>query len=362
MRVRIAVALLSFFSFSQNTISAKEVFVPLISGEVYADGRPIDRVVEVRLEASNSSLVASAYTFGSQRFTFRNVSIVWEDNYFLVIKDLAFKELRHELHLTDFTQDSASSSIVHFGASIILELQSLPPEKKAGNEKRTGPKSVDARQLKAEIPGEARREYNLALERSGANDPTGALAHLEKAVALAPEYYDALNKLGAEYMRSGQYSKAEAILKRACVLNPNDPLPLTNLGILYLQYSDRQDFITKVKGVGDTESGRNSLIKAAEFFEKALRLNPLAPRANLHLGTALYKLGDYEKAETLLLNTLGLDDQMHEARLLLINIYHRQKRYEDALKQIAVYLQANPGSPDRKQLEALQAQMQASSY
>jgi Flp pilus assembly protein TadD len=348
-------------AFSPGAVLAVEGMVPLFTGEVYADGRPINRVVEVRFEASNSSLVASAYTFGSARFTFRNITLAMEENYYLAIRDLDFKELRYELHMNDFVPDSASSSVFHFAGSIVLELQSLPKEKKAGDERKAGPKAVDARQLKAEISGNARREYNLALENIAAGNSKAAVAHLEKAVELAPDYYDALNKLGGEYARSGRYKEAEVILDRARTLNPNDPLPLTNLGILYLKQGERLEFVAAVKAGSGSDEPLTFYDKAAEVFEKALRLNPLSPRANYYLGTALYKAGVDERAEPLLLNALDLDGQMHEARLALISVYARHQRYDDALKQISAYLDANPGSPERKRLEALMVKMKGAS-
>jgi tetratricopeptide (TPR) repeat protein len=209
------------------------------------------------------------------------------------------------------------------------------------------------RQLEAEISSEARREYNLALQNIAAGDSRTARTHLEKAVELAPDYYDALNKLGVEYLRAGQYRKAEAILDRAHGINPNDPLPLTNLGILHFQEGE-------ALAHAGSDGVEASYRKAVDLFEKALRLDPLSPRTNFHLGTALYKIGDYERAESLLINALAQDGQMHEARLTLLNIYTRQRRYDDALKQISAYLQANPDSPQRKQLEALRIQIESS--
>jgi Flp pilus assembly protein TadD len=355
--VRTILAALFILIFWQGAAMAAEAMVPLFTGEVYADGRPINRVVEVRLEAANSSLVASAYTFGSARFTFRNITMVMEENYYLVIRDLDFKELRYELHMNDFYRDSADSRVFHFAGSIVLELQSLPKEKKAGDERKAGPKAVDARQLKAEISGNARREYNLALENIAAGNNNAAIAHLEKAVELAPDYYDALNKLGAEYIRSGRHIEAEVVLDRARTLNPNDPLPLTNLGILYLKQGERIEFVAAVKAGSESEAPLTFFDKAVEVFEKALRLNPLSPRASFYLGTALYKAGVDERAEPLLLNALDLDGQMHEARLPLIYVYSRHQRCDDARKQISAYLVANPGSPEKKRLEGLMVKM-----
>jgi Flp pilus assembly protein TadD len=356
MIARAIFAVIFLWTLLQMGAAAQEAMVPSFSGELFADGRPVDRLIEVRLEAQDSSLIANAYTFGSSRFTFSDVTLRLDTNYFLVIKEYGFKELRYRLHLEDFVKDSSRPGIYHFRGFIILDLESLPPGKKAGEERITGPKAVDARQLKATISDEAQREYNLALEDAAAGDGKATLKHLEKAVELAPEYYDALNKLGVEYIKAGQYRKAEAILDRACALNPNDPLPLTNLGTLHFQ--EGESGALAVAGQADADAIEASYRKAVDVFERALRLSPLDPRINFYLGTALYKIGAYERAESLLDNALTLDGRMHEARLALVNIYVRQRRYEEALRQISAYLEANPDSPQREELKALRIKIE----
>jgi tetratricopeptide (TPR) repeat protein len=322
---------------------------------VFVDGRAADRMIEIRLEAQDLSTVATAYTSGSSRFTFRNVSLQPDGTYFLVIRESGFKEIRNRLYLEDFHKDPTRPGVMHFGGLVRLFLESLPPEGKA----ITGPKAVDARQLKAEIPDKARREYNLALEKVADGDNKAALANLEKAVELAPEYYDALNKLGVEYLKAGQFRKAEAILDRARALNPNDPLPLTNLGTLHYQEGERLTLAAGDEAALDVIGA--SYRKAVDLFEKAVRLDPVAPRPNFYLGTALFKVGAYERAESVLINALALDGQMHEARLALLNIYIRQRRYDAALKQISAYLEANPVSPQRQQIETLRTQIESNS-
>lgn len=87
-----------------------------------------------------------------------------------------------------------------------------------------------------------------------------------------------------------------------------------------------------------------------DALEKALRLGPQTPDASFYLGTALYKTGAYERAEPLLVDALVLDSGMHEARLVLLNIYTRLGRFKDALQQISMCLDARPDSPNREQL------------
>jgi tetratricopeptide (TPR) repeat protein len=333
---------------------ARLVVVTLFGGTVFADGRPIEKAVAVRLEAENSALVATTYTGDLGRFLFRNLELDIDEGHYLVINEPGFKELRYWLGKDYFLQDSAMASIVHSRGSVMLDLVRIPPEKKV---RQTGPMAVDARQLKAEISEEARREYNLALKDGVEGKSREMLGHLEKAIGLAPEYYDALTRLGSEYMKAGQPEKARLILERAQALNPNDPIPLTNLGILQFQQGENVD----TAGANSSAEAEASFRNALELFEKALQLNPRDPRVNLYLGIVHYKLGSYDQSEQLLVHALALDERMYEARLTLISIYSRVHRYKDALTQIAEYLRANPDAPQRKQLEGLQKQIQESS-
>lgn len=87
---------------------------------------------------------------------------------------------------------------------------------------------VSLRQLS--IPEKAHGEYQKAMARLAKHDSSGALDHLEKAVALAPQYAEALNTLGTIYYRRQEFPKAEAIFRRALQQSPESFEPLVNLG------------------------------------------------------------------------------------------------------------------------------------
>ena len=46
------------------------------------------------------------------------------------------------------------------------------------------------------------------------------------------------------------------------------------------------------------------------------------------------------------------------ARLMLVNVYMKQRRYREALDQLNAYLAETPASPERKAAEQLQSQIQ----
>jgi Flp pilus assembly protein TadD len=316
-------------------------------------------MIEVRLERRDSSLVANAYTRGSNEFSFAFDLFDPADNYSLVIREPGYKELHFPLEPGSFHREiiTPTRSIYTYGGIALLELESLPKEE-VSQELLKGPRVVDIRQLEAQIPEEARQEFDLAKRDFAGGNSGSALTHLEKAVELAPKYYDAVNMLGAEYLKAGQYEKAEPMLNQAHALNPNDPSTLTNLGTLYFQEGERLESAAGNADAG-IKQGEASYRKAVEMLEKALQLDPRGPRANYYLGTVLYKVGDYERAESMLINALALDNHLQDAHLSLLNIYIRQKRYGAALEQISAYLEANPNAPQREQIENLRIQIES---
>jgi Flp pilus assembly protein TadD len=357
MLTRTIVACMGVWAFAQSAALAQTAFVPSFGGRVFADGRPVTWVVEVRLEGQDSSVVETAHTRGSSEFSFRNITLQGSSNYFLVVKEPGYRELRFALDPRDFGRDSRSPGILFYKGFISLNIESIPSEERENPRHAAGPKGVDVEQLREQIPNKARQEYKQALRDIAAGKNDAARKHLEKAVDLAPRYNDALNKLGVEYLRAREYRKAQTFLERARSLNPNDSLPVTNLGVLYFEEGER---LASTGAGPESEAIKAVYFKAVDLLEEALRLDPLVPRTNFYLGTVLYRIGVYARAESLLINSLALDGQMHQARLALLNLYMRQNRYQDALAQTAAFLAENPDDPQRQQMEKLKTQIENS--
>jgi len=145
---------------------------------------------------------------------------------------------------------------------------------------------------------------------------------------------------------------------------------LTNLGAVYFMRGEmlasagtENDDIDVAEYIEDDSDAKPDAAgtfyrKALEALQEARQQNLLTPRAGFYLGTVLYRMGDYDKAESVLTDALDQDAQLHDARLSLLNIYMRQERYGEALEQISAYLDANPQTPQREQLERFKAQIE----
>jgi Tfp pilus assembly protein PilF len=328
--------------FAASPASSQNSMIGRLSGRVMEDGRPIRRLVEVRLESSTSGVIDTAYTIGSEEFEFRAVPINTMERHFLVIEEIGYSEVRYELRVG--RDPFGIGAIADFGV-IFLYLESLPPEDDGLGLGDT----VDLRQLGALIPDEAREAYQAGLEELDQGDSAAGLESLELSVELAPEFYDALIKLGVEYLNLTRYSDAKQMLGRAYDLNENDSILLTNLGSLHFQ--EGQALERSALTDENLDTAMTSFALAVDFLRAAARLDPASARVNYYLGSAEYKTGSLDEAEESLFLSLEKSPSMDAARLTLINVYVRQQRHEAALEQITLYLEANPDTPERESME-----------
>jgi len=74
---------------------------------------------------------------------------------------------------------------------------------------------------------------------------------------------------------------------------------------------------------------------------------PWSSDGNYYPGSALYKLNQLSDSEAALRSALRDANPRQDARLMLVNIYLKQKRYQEALDQLDAYLMAVPNSPQR---------------
>jgi len=292
-----------------------------------------DERVEVRLERSGRQLIDTVFSDGVGNFMFRNLL---PDQYFVRVKVDGYQEARERVEL--------SSSFTRT-ATLTMFLQSETIVRKESSEGFEGdPAVVDINELRADYPKKAVEEYEKALEDAEKWNSKKAIDRLEKAVKLAPDFYQAQNNLGVQYQQLGRYRDAERTFQLTRELSKTAAQPLINLGSMYLEEGQAQI------GAGRNEEGDATFRKAVGLLEEAVTLNGFSARARYFLGSALFKTNAYDRSETMLQRAIELDDQMHEVRLMLVNVFMKQQRYQEVLDQLGAYVENNPDSP---QVEAV---------
>jgi len=298
-------------------------------------------IVEVRFETDGGQPIGFAYADSGGEFNFQRTGISLDQNLYVVVNIEGFKPYRERVY------GGLGTGTFDGFVTIFLERESTVSVAAKG-----GASVVDLKQLRARIPGKAVDEYERALKESSKGNRAKAVEGLQRAIKLAPDFYEAQNTLGIQYLALQRYDDAESTLLRARDLSPKAAEPLINLGTLYYQRGETQS------DAGRSEEAAATFQKAADVLEESIRRNPLSASAHSYFGAALYKLGSYDRAETVLNQALELDAEQHNARLMLVNVYTKSSRYSEALEQTNIFLAKNPKAPQRPALEKIKEQIE----
>lgn len=183
---------------------------------------------------------------------------------------------------------------------------------------------VSARQLA--VADRAWKEYNDAQKDLARRDIEGAVAHLERAVEIAPQFSTAWNNLGTIAYQTRQYEKAAGHFRESLRQDPDAYEPLVNLGgtLLSLGQPDQ----------------------ALPFnLQSALR-RPEDALANSQLGMNYHFLGKPDLGIKYLNIAKKLDPaHFSNPQLVLADIYLRRNDGPAAADELEEFLKLHPDWP-----------------
>lgn len=215
----------------------------------------------------------------------------------------------------------------------------LPYKKGRGPTTGTATNSAPGSIFVQEVPNPAREAYERAareMEEGRLNDE--ALASLQRAVALFPEYYAALDLLGQEYIRRANYDAAQTVLAKAVAVNPRGFTSWYSLG--YAQYKLRL------------------LPSAAESLSRSASLNAKSLNTQLVLGTVQRLQKQWAAAETHLTRAKSLSKKPPaEVYWQLALLYNQTGRNALAADELDLFLKAQPDSRDAEKIRKLSADL-----
>lgn len=117
------------------------------------------------------------------------------------------------------------------------------------------------------VPKPAQTSYESALKLSKQGKKEDAIAALQEAIRIFPDYFNAHFALGSELMKAGKHGEAIAQLDEARRINPRDDRTYELFGLVLMQ--------------------QKKYAIAAAVFAEASRLNALNPQYPLMRGIAL---------------------------------------------------------------------------
>jgi tetratricopeptide (TPR) repeat protein len=260
---------------------------------------PAENVI-VRLEKLSGGLVAEEQTDRLGKFRFSGLE---PTQYIVMVRQLGYVEIRREVNLVMTSAE-------------YVQLQLIPDN----SSNSSG--LVPSRLLDANVPAEARKEFEKGEASIFSRKIPEGISHLEKAVAIYPNFLEAELRLGTAYMDTKQFEKAERSLRRALEINSKTANAFFALGELYLQ-----------------QKKYNESTKA---LRQGLAIENRSWQGHLTLGRAYWDTGDVVQAGRQVALALQLKPDYAEAHLLAGNIFLRAHKLEDAQIEFEEYLKLAP--------------------
>ena len=288
--------------------------------------------VRVFLQNEGYSPMGSAMTDASGRFQFRNVS---SGVYYVEVEPGAtgYERQKQRIEARPFNERRGGG-----GGGEVFRLDIVMVGKKPTG--AASDKSSSLILFHQEIPDAAKQEYERGRKSLDKGDYDGATRALQQAVSLFPDYYDALELLGTEYVKHNNFASAMPLLQHAVELNKDSWRGFYSLGIA--QYST------------------NSRAEGVRSLQRAAELNPDSPNTNMRLGMILALDPQMRGAAIQALEraTKLSKEPIPMAYLYLGGLYAKNEQYSEAAEAFKTLLRVEPNVGERDKIEKLIAQYQ----
>jgi tetratricopeptide (TPR) repeat protein len=187
---------------------------------------------------------------------------------------------------------------------------------------------VSVRQLS--IPPAAWQEFREAQKRLSQRDTAGAIARLERAVELAPQFGAAWNHLGTIAYQSQHFEPAADYFRKALEQEPDAYEPLVNLGGTLVTLRQWEE--------------------ALPYNRQAVLRRPQDALANSQLGLNYFHLADLDRATHYLQEARRLDPaHFSHPQLTLAEIYRQRGDTKAAVAELEDFLRRHPDDPSAEQ-------------
>lgn len=273
-----------------------------VSGQVnVADTNEPAGNVPVRLERFSGGLVDQMNTDGRGRFRFTNLQ---RGYYKVVINAPGYAPTQQEADLTLLSKTYL--------------LFTLATSKSGARGEPTGAGAV----VDARVPADAREELAQGRSAMARKSYPDAVAHLQKAISIYPDFFDARLLLATAFIDLRDWANAETTLRRTLELKPENATALIYLGEVYWRQKRFPD--------------------AEQTLLAGLKLDEKSWHGYFTLGRLYWELGDVAKAGPPLGKTLQLKPDFAEAHLLAGNILLRVNQQQRAVIEYQEYLKLAP--------------------
>jgi tetratricopeptide (TPR) repeat protein len=212
---------------------------------------------------------------------------------------------------------------VWLGRSLTYKLTITLRKKGEIAKREAGAQVVSATEPNRAAPPAAQKEYNQAVRWAGKGDARQAVERFQRAIAIYPDYLDARNDLGAQYLKLKRFAEAAEQFRIVLEKNPGYFNSRFNLGLVLIEQKDYAAAITQLN--------------------RAVAIDGALPAPRLWLGVALLQTGDLPGAERELSRALITGGaNFVAAHYYLAHIFMRRGDSAEASRALKAYLEGSP--------------------
>jgi tetratricopeptide (TPR) repeat protein len=322
LRITFVVMLLCLLgSLSSAQMPGSPGFSRRIDGQVRLAGsnQPPEHAL-VRLDSWQGGTIGQVFTDRSGKFSFTGLPF---GSYTLTVHIPGYADFRENYELqTTYTQYASVS---------------MTPDPSSVVNKTAAPVTMPPAVVDSTIPIKARDEYAAGLSllnRAKKGDLETATEHFQKAVAIAPKFYEAQLMLGLTYLDRGKWNDAISPLKTSIEIKSDSAASYLALGEAYRQ--------------------QKQFDKAEQALKSGLAINDLSAQGHYALAFVYWELAQGgSKSEEQLRSWLEsswqnakraveIDPQLAPAQLLAGNLLFKARHAKEALEHYEEYLKLDP--------------------
>lgn len=195
-----------------------------------------------------------------------------------------------------------------------------------------------------DVPKAARTMFERAQKLSQEGKSPLALAMIQEALKLFPDYFEAHLALGNELLQTSRFDEAIAALERARQLNANDERVYQSFGLILMR---QKKFAVAVAVFAEASrlnptNPLNALMRATALIYHATTIDPTAS-AQAAADRAFF----LNRAEIALTQASDLSDKKLSAdHLTLATFYEMKNERERAAEELEQYLRKAPDAPN----------------
>ena len=321
------IALVLLLSLAASPFTVQNFFA--LVGSLRDDtGRSVSSI-RVSLEDENSQPIRTVFADASGRFQFRGLRA---GNYRVRVETTGtpYEPVSVPIDLQSMTNSDLNTSRTDVPHPVDITLR----------RRRSADVAPPAVVFSQAVPPLAREEFNRGASDINKDAAAAGIVALKKAIEIFPDYFDALELLGTQYAKLGQFENAAPILVQAIAVNDKAATSMYWLGFAYLKLSRLNESIEWLQNAAARDSGN--------------------PNVQMALGLAYGNNNSLDQAETALRTAYQLGGAgAADAHLYLAGLYNKRERYGEAWRELELYLKEAKGLKDTTQIKELIAKLKA---